>query len=102
MDPERPVSDLSAQAADAIEQLVTTVRERTVTPARAVAKGVVYGLLVVLLVLPAVVLAAIAAFRLLTYIPGGVWVAYLILGGIFVVAGGFCWLRRGARKPRQD
>jgi hypothetical protein len=96
------MSDWPVQAADAVEQFVTTVRDRTVTPARAVAKGVVYGLLTVLLVLPAVILAAIAAFRLLTYIPGGVWVAYLILGGIFVIGGGFCWLRRGARKPRQD
>ncbi|MGH7357189.1 MAG: hypothetical protein ACREJR_00060 [Candidatus Rokuibacteriota bacterium] len=96
------MSEWPAQAADAVEQFVTTVRERTVTPARAVAKGLVYGLLTVILVGTAATLAVIAIFRLLTYIPGGAWVAYLILGGIFVAAGLFCWLRRSARTPRQD
>jgi hypothetical protein len=96
------MSDWPAQAADAVEELVSTVRDRTVTPARAVAKGVVYGLLTGILVATALIFIAIAAFRLLTYIPGGVWVAYLILGGIFVIAGVFCWLQRSARPTRED
>ena len=97
------MSDWPVQAADAIEQAVATVRDRTVTPARAVAKGVVYGLLVGILVATAAIFVAIMLFRLLTYIPGGVWVAYLILGGIFVIAGMFCWLQRNKQsKPEEN
>ena len=34
---------------------------------------------------------AIALFRVLVVLTGEVWAAYLILGGIFVIAGAFVW-----------
>ena len=54
-------------------------------------KAIVFGLLAVLIVLPAVVLLVVALFRVLTVIyQGDVWAAWLTLGGIFVLLGWFC------------
>ena len=50
------MSDWTTDAADAIENAVALVRDRTVEPAQTASKYVVYGLLAVLLVLPATVL----------------------------------------------
>ena len=49
----------------------------------------------VLIAVPALVMLIIAAFRLLVVIEQGyVWAAWLTLGGIFVIAGAFCWTKR--------
>ena len=40
---------------------------------------------------------AIALFRVLVVLTGEVWAAYLILGGIFVIAGAFVWSMRSPR-----
>jgi hypothetical protein len=40
------------------------------------------------------VLAAIAAIRILNFLPGGVWVADLIVGMTFVLAGVWAWRKR--------
>jgi hypothetical protein len=45
---------------------------------------------------------AVATVRDKTVVPaqnltGDVWLAYLIVGGIFVIAGAFCWSRRSSR-----
>ena len=47
--------------------------------------------------LVAVVLVAIALFRILVVLVDDVWLAYLILGGIFVIAGVFAWSLRSPR-----
>jgi hypothetical protein len=50
----------------------------------------------------AVVMLAIALFRVLVILVGDVWLAYLILGGIFVIAGAFVWTLRFARAKEPD
>ncbi len=96
------MADWSDQATDGVERVVVLVRERTVVPAQRVAKAMVYGVLAAAFLVPAAILAVISVFRVLTYIPGGVWVAWLILGGIFVVGGLLCWRMRGSRpEPKQ-
>ncbi len=91
------MSDWTTDAADAIENAVSLVREKTVDPVKAVTKVVVYGLLAALIVIPAAVLLLVAMFRgLVEVYQGEVWAAWLTLGGIFVVAGGFLWAKRGA------
>ncbi|MGQ0825159.1 MAG: hypothetical protein ACT4OX_09080 [Actinomycetota bacterium] len=91
------MSDWTTDATDAIDRAVALVRDRTVEPARAVTKGVVYGLLATLLVIPALVLLTIATFRLLVvYLPGDAWTVWCGLGGIFVALGGFLWSKRNA------
>jgi hypothetical protein len=87
------MSDWTGQAADRIEQIVATVRDRTVVPARSASQVVIYGLLAVFFVGTAAVLLTILLFRLLCLaLP--IWAAWLVLGGIFVAAGAFCWAIR--------
>lgn len=85
------MSDWTAQAADRIEQVVATVRDRTVVPARSASRAIVFGLLAAFFVITAAVLLTILLFRLLCLaLP--IWAAWLVLGGIFVAGGAFCWV----------
>jgi hypothetical protein len=94
------MSDWTTETDDRIEVVVATVRDRTVVPAQNVTRAVVYGLLVAFFAGVALTLLAIGGFRALeAYLPGEVYWAYLVLGGIFVIGGTFCWTRRGA-KPK--
>ncbi|MGY6500777.1 MAG: hypothetical protein ACXIVQ_07810 [Acidimicrobiales bacterium] len=87
--------DWPAQAADAIVDLVATVRDRTVTPLLTVVRGVVYGLVIMMAAVAAVVLLLIATIRLLDIaLPGEVWSAYLLLGSVFTVVGLVLWSKR--------
>src|SRR4029453_5713964 len=94
-------SDWPTQAAGAIEQAVQAVRSKTVEPAQKATKAVVYGLLSPFFVLTAATLLIIGLFRGLVILTGEVWIAYLICGGILVLAGAFCWTLR-FKKPADD
>ena len=94
--------DWTVDAVDRIEEVVATVRDKTVVPAQNVTKAVVYGMLTAFFVLTALILASIGVFRLIdVYLPGEVYWAYLLVGGIFVLGGVFCWARRTA-PPKPD
>jgi hypothetical protein len=86
--------DWTTEAVDTLEQLVGTVREKTVVPAQRATRAVVYGLLAGFFVVAAFLMLVIALFRALVVLTGEVWLAYLILGGIFVVGGTFVWTMR--------
>jgi hypothetical protein len=89
------MSDWTTDAANAIDNAVGLVRERTVEPVQAVARAVIFGVLAALIVVPAVTMLTIAVFRLLTIAADGrVWVPWSGLGGIFVLGGWFCWSKR--------
>jgi hypothetical protein len=89
------MSDWAGQAADTVENLVGLARDKTVVPARNVAKTLVYGLLIGFIAVCALVLLAYGTFSLVDdYLPGKAWATHLLFGGIFVLAGGFCWTRR--------
>lgn len=94
------MADWTTDAVDALEQAVGLVRDKTVVPAQKASRAIVSGLLVAFFVTVAVFLLAIALFRVLVVLVDEVWLAYLILGGIFVIAGAFCWLRRST--PTED
>ena len=91
------MADWTTQAADALEAAVAAVRERTVVPAQRATRAVVYGLLVTFFAGTALVLLGIGAFRGLVVLTGKTWIAYLIVGGMLVAAGAFCWSRRTKR-----
>jgi len=95
------MSDWTTDAADAIDHAVGLVRERTVEPVQTVARAVIYGVLAVLVLLPAVTMLTIAVFRLLTIAAQGhVWIAWSGLGGIFLGVGCWAWSRRNPRPSK--
>jgi hypothetical protein len=91
-----PVADWTTDAVDTLENIVGTVRDRTVVPVQRATRSVVYGVLVAFFVATALVMLGIALFRVLVVLVGDVWLAYLILGGIFVIAGAFVWSLRNS------
>lgn len=90
------MSDWASDAADAVERVVSTVRDRTVEPAQLAAKYAVYGLVAVSLIGTALMMMTIASFRLLNVVLP-VWASYLVLGGILVLGGASCWALRAPR-----
>ena len=93
--------DWPAQAADTIERVVGTVRDKTVVPAQKATRVVVYGLLATFFVITAITLLVIGAFRGLVILTDEVWAAYAICGGILVILGAFLWRMR-LRPPKKD
>ena len=89
------MADWTDQVADAIDNAVGTVRDKTVVPARKLVRAITGGLLAGILGAAAALLAALAGFRgLVLLVQDEVWAAHLILGGIFTLAGLFCLSRR--------
>jgi hypothetical protein len=87
--------DWSAQAADTIESVVGTIRDKTTVPLTTVARGIVYGIVAGVMGGAALLLLAIAVIRILdVYIPGNVWTVYAVIGGLFTVGGLFLWRMR--------
>lgn len=102
-DQARTVSepDWAAQTADSIERVVGSIRAKTADPLDRIVRVVVYGLLAGIVGVAALVLLIAALIRALDVaIPGGVWSAHLIVGGIFTLAGLFLWTKR--RAPADD
>ena len=90
--------DWAGKATDTVEYAVGLVRDRTVVPARAASKAIVYGLLTGFFVVTALVLVIIAFFRGVFVVTGEVWLAYMIVGAVLVVVGTLCWTRRNVVK----
>lgn len=95
------------QAADAVESIVLSIKQKTTVPLTTIARGLVYGLVIAALGAVVMVLMAVSAVRVLTvYLPVGrvngnhhrVWVADLIVGGIFTLVGMFAWSKRTPKK----
>lgn len=104
---QSPAADWPTQAADTIERVVGSVRDKTTGPAITVARWVVYGTFAAVVGSVVVVLLAIGAVRFLdVYLPEAVfgadhtWVAHLIVGALFSVAGMVLWSRRSAPTER--
>jgi hypothetical protein len=95
-------TDWTTEAVDTIEKVVGAVRERTVVPANRATRWIVYGFLATFCVLAALVLLVLGAFRAAdVYVAKErVWAVWTAIGGIFVVAGTFFWLKRSPRSRR--
>jgi len=90
--------DWAAQTADTIERAVGSVRGKTTEPLERVARIVVYGVAAALLGITALVLLAVGVVRGLDVaIPGEVWSAHMITGGIFTLAGLLLWRKRSVK-----
>jgi hypothetical protein len=90
--------DWAAQTADKIDRIVGSVRGKTSEPLERVARIVVYGLVAAIVGVAALVLSAVLVVRALDVaIPGEVWSAHLVAGGIFTLAGLFLWRKRSVK-----
>jgi hypothetical protein len=93
-------ADWPAQAADQVVHVVDQVRVKTVGPATKAARGAVFGLLAAVLGTTILILAFIALVRGMTelfewLLPwGGVWLTYLVLGVVLLLAGFAVFRRR--------
>ena len=96
-------NDWPEQAADTIERVVGSVRDKTTGPLTTVAQALVYGLLAAILGVASLVLLAVGLERVLIdlLLEDDVWAAHLIVGGIFVLLGLFAWSKR-RQKPAKD
>jgi len=99
-------ADWPNEAADLIVRAVGQVRDKTTGPALTAARGLVYGLVALLLGATIAVLLAIASVRALDEaIEGAVgsretWAAHAVVGAVFSVAGLVLWSKRRAPEPR--
>ena len=97
--------DWASATADAIEKAVQSVRAKTADPLERLVRLLVYGLLAGIVGVAIAVLLTIAAVRGLVEVidlvwQREVWLAYLIVGGIFVLAGLLVWRRRTAKHEK--
>ena len=102
--PTPSTTDWPAQAADTIERVVGSVRDKTTGPAITVARGIVYGTFALLVGTAVAVMVAISAVRALdVYLPDAwfgedhTWVAHALVGGLFTIAGMILWSKRSSR-----
>ena len=98
-----PEDDWPSQAADTIERVVGTVRDKTTGPALTASRAVVYGLFAAIVGIAAVIVLTVLGVRIVdAYLPDAVfgethtWAAHLLVGIVFTAAGLFAWARRTA------
>ena len=97
--PDAATSDWTIKAANTIDAVVGVVHDKAVVPVTTIARWLVYGLLAAIVGTMALVLTAIAVVRVLDVVTGDgrVWIAHLVTGGIFTLAGLFAWSKRAPR-----
>jgi hypothetical protein len=88
-----------SKAADLVDLVVDTIRDRVIRPIILVGRSIVFGLLIAAIVVVIAVVIAVALLRLLdVYLFGGhVWASYTVLGIIFTAAGLWAWIMRTPR-----
>ena len=89
--------DWTTDLLDRLDHYIDVVRSNTTDRLVGIARLVVFGVIAVIVGSMAGVLALIALVRVLDVIlPREVWLPYLVLGAIFLVAGLFLWSKRTA------
>lgn len=95
--PSDDTPDWPAQATTTIVGLVDNVKYKTTRPATMATRGLVYGIVILALGVPAVIMFLVGLVHLLDQaIPNDVWIVYAILGSIFTLAGMVLWRKRTA------
>ncbi len=94
--------DWPARAAATIVQYVGTVRDKTTGPALAASRNMVYllaiGLISVIVAIVGLILFVRLVVVLTNYVPGvdpgETWLAYMMIGAIFVLGGMLLWRKK--------
>jgi hypothetical protein len=101
--PPAPPADWPATATRKLVDTVDLVRAKATDPAIKVGRGIVYGLLIAILSVPAVALACVFLIRIVdVYVPGDVYWAYLIVGGVLLLSGIIVWSQRTRKPPPEE
>ena len=91
-----------AQAADTIVETIAKVRDKTTKPAITASRGLVYGLLVLIVGTVALILALILVVRFYdNYSPIGVWFLYTVLAVAMIGSGTYLLRKATAPAPPQ-
>lgn len=94
---EHDTPDWPQQATETIVGYVDDVKSKTTRPATTAARGLVYGIAILALGIPAFIMLLVGLVHFLNFaIPGDVWIVYAGLGVIFTLAGLFAWRKRVA------
>lgn len=92
--------DWPQQATETIVGFVDNVKHKTTNPATKAVRGIVYGIVIVILGVPAIIMLLVGIVHLFNQaavsVGLGVWLVYLVLGLIFTVAGWILWRKRVA------
>ncbi len=90
--------DWASQLVDSFEQAVGTVRSKTSEPATKLVKYAVFAVMAIGLAILLFCFLIIGLVRLTdSYLPQGVWLAYFLIGSVFMVGGALLWRRRRAK-----
>lgn len=92
-----------AQAADTIVDTIAKVRDKTTKPIIVAARALVYGLLAAIMGTVAAVLAMILVVRAWdNWVPGDVWVLYVLLAVGFSAGGAVLLRKANDTRPATD
>lgn len=99
--PSDSTPDWPQQATETIVNLVDNVKYKTTEPATKAVRGLVYGIVILLLGVPAVIMLLVGIVHLLNQVSTDVlgqdvWLVYLVLGVIFTLVGLLLWRKRVA------
>ena len=90
-------TDWTADLLDRLDHYIEVVRSNTTDRLVKVARLLVFGLITAILGTMAGIIALIAVIRVLDIVlPREVWLPYIVLGAIFLVAGLFAWSKKTA------
>lgn len=94
LDPRASGPDWTDQVVDLVVDTVDKVHDRTTGPLLTVAAGAVYGVAATLVGLVVLLIVGIIISRVLSLIPGPVWIEYAAIGALLVLGGMVLWGRR--------
>jgi len=85
-----------SKAADLVDLVVDTIRDRVIRPVILVGRTIVFGLLIAALVVVVAVVIAVAVLRLLDVyaFANHVWASYAVLSAVFAIVGLWAWSKR--------
>jgi len=90
-------ADWTKDLLDRLDHYIDVVRSNTTDRLVKVARILVYGVIALILGSMAGIIALIALIRVLDIVlPREVWLPYMLLGAIFLVAGMFAWSKKSA------
>jgi hypothetical protein len=90
-------ADWTKDLLDRLDHYIDVVRSNTTDRLVKVARLLVFGVITAILGTMAAIIALIALIRVLDIVlPREVWLPYMVLGAIFLVAGLFAWSKKTA------